>query len=419
MNERPSQPVGAGSTMATIAGIVLLFVGVIGGLAYLGLSVFLGRMSRSEHLIALVVSLGALICGALALACGVSSLRRRPSRPLRLPPAAFLWIVFAVAVGLGTVLVTFGISVNLLFPLFFVLGAAVPGLAVLAWAGRRLGWPVSQRQAGIAFVLGSVVSIPLAVIAESILPAVSWLLVLPLRSVFTSDSSPTGLLIFLVMTALAAPIPEELAKFVGAPILGRHRITGEARAFFIGMWLGTGFAILENMTYEGIYAGWEGWSWGAVALLRGVGSVMHPLCTGLVALGWYRAREQGWGAFAKAFLLAVGLHTLWNGGFEALVLMTGLEHYSGLGPSISIYGDAIQVSLAAYLLVLSLGLWWLLGRITAGLAQEAPPEVAPVQPSSRALAAWALGCVLVLVPLGAALGPTWDEIRGVVLAGLR
>ena len=136
-------------------------------------------------------------------------------------------------------------------------------------------------------------------------------------------------------------------------------------------------------------------------------------------VGWYRAREQGWGAFAKAFLLAVGLHTLWNGGFEALVLITGIEYYSDLGPSISIYGDAIQVSLAAYLVVLSAGLWWMLGRITAGLARQAPPEVSPVRLSSRALAAWALGCVLVLVPIGAALGPAWEEIRGVVLAGLR
>ena len=351
-----------------------------------------------ENLIALVVALGSLICGALALYFGVAALQHRPSQPLHLPPMPYLWIVFAVAVGLGSMLLAFDVAVNFLFPLILVVGASVPGLAVLAWAGRRLGWPVSRRLAGIAFVLGCVVSVPLALLAETILPILSWLLVLPLRSVLTTDSLTPRVLILLVMTAIAAPIPEEIAKAVGAPMLGRKRITGEAQAFFVGMCLGTGFAIFENMVYEGIYADWEGWNWGAVTLLRGIGSVVHPLCTGLVVLGWYRFRTQGWGSLAKAFLAAVGIHTLWNGGFEALVLMTGLEYYWELGPSISIYGDAIQISLAIYLVVLSLGLWWLLGRITAGLAQEAAPEVAPVRVSSRALAAWALGCALGVGP---------------------
>lgn len=419
MNEQTSQTAGAGPVLATIAGIVLLIAGTVGGLAYLGLSAFGGGMGRSENLIALVASLGALICGVLALGAGVSALRRRPSGPLRLPPAVYLAIVFAVAVGLGSVLLGFDVAVDLLFPLFFLLAASVPGLAVLAWTGRRLGWPLSRRQAAIAFVLGSVVSIPLALLGESILPFLSWLLILPMHDLVSYGELTTGLFFFLLMTALAAPIPEELAKMVGAPILGRRRITGEAQAFFIGMCLGTGFAILENMVYEGIYADWEGWSWGAIALIRGVGSVLHPLCTGLVVLGWHRARTQGWGVLIKAYLSAVGLHTLWNGGFEALVLMTGLEHYWELGPSVSIYGDAIQISLAVFVVVLSCGLWWLLSRITAGIAREATPEVAPVQISRRALAAWALGCALVLAPIGAALSPAWGEIRDVVLAGLR
>ena len=56
---------------------------------------------------------------------------------------------------------------------------------------------------------------------------------------------------------------------------------------------GAGFAILENMLYEGMCAGYSGWSWGGITLLRSIGSVLHPIGTGIIALGWFRMREGG------------------------------------------------------------------------------------------------------------------------------
>ena len=129
--------------------------------------------------------------------------------------------------------------------------------------------------------------------------------------------------------------------------------------------------------YEGIYAGMSGWSWGGVALLRGLGAVLHPVCTALVALGWFRARERGWGELLRAYAAAVGLHTLWNGGFAAFVFVTGLDYYRGADLSLSLYGTGVQVLLVLFLALLALALWWLLYRLMNSVGQGIEPDLAP------------------------------------------
>jgi len=221
----------------------------------------------------------------------------------------------------------------------------------------------------------------------------------------------------LLITALQAPIPEEFAKGLGVVIFGRGRLTNERQVLVVGLMCGASFAILENMLYEGLYAQYSGWSWGGVTLLRGLGSALHPVGTALVALGWFRMQKGGVGKLLKAYAVAVGLHTLWNGGFATLVYLTGLDYYGDLGPSVSLYGEAIEVSLVVCLLALSAGLWWLLRRIVGEFAQGVEPDIAPTIISPRALAAWALACVLVIVPIGAALSPAWGEIQEVIRSG--
>ncbi|MCK5428962.1 MAG: PrsW family intramembrane metalloprotease, partial [Anaerolineales bacterium] len=212
-------------------------------------------------------------------------------------------------------------------------------------------------------------------------------------------------------------IPEEFAKALGPGLMTR-RLTSERQAFFVGLASGAGFAILENMLYEGLYASWGGWSWGGITGLRAIGAVLHPLCTGIIALALFRERERksGWfGRLTRAFLISVGLHTLWNVGFQALMYFTGIDHFAGEGPSLSIYGLYVEVFLVVYLLVLSAGLWWLLRRIVNDLTKQVEPILETVLVSQRSLAFWAVACVLVIVPIGAALGPAWNEIQAVIL----
>ena len=374
-----------------------------------------------------------LICGGMALFHGLASILKFKSGILKLPRIYFFWLIFGLVLGLGNLLLNIDITSELLFPLFFLLGAALPTLGVLTWLGHRLGWPLTKRQAWLALVSGSTLSIWVTITLGTLITYIIYLLVYPLEFLaysFTDLLTFSGpdflerlffspvILVFLFITALEAPFPEEFAKALAVPIFGRRRITSERQAFMIGVFSGAGFAILENMLYEGLYAQWFGWTWGGVTLLRGIGSVLHPLGTGIIALGWYRMREGGWGKLFKAYLLAVGLHTLWNGGFQPFVYLTGLENYGGLSPTISLYGEALEFLLVAYLVGLSAGLWWIMWRITADLAKETKPELFPLAISPRRVAVWAFICALVLIPIGAALGPAWPEIKALILEGI-
>lgn len=417
--------------VAVIVGGFLLLGGAATTFGYLGLPLFAGDALGPQLGQMAGIFLG-LWCGALAVYHGLGTILNRRSHPLRLPPIFLFWIAFAVVLGLGNVIVNFHVGDVYLFPSLFLLGAALPVVGVVAWAAGRLGQPITWRQASLALVAGSTLSILIAIVLETFLPYLAYALVAPLQflSNASGDLLSSGdanllerlffsplLIVFLITTALAAPIPEEFAKALGLPIFGRARITTERQALLVGLASGAGFAILENMLYEGLYAQYNGWSWGGVALLRGIGAALHPLCTGLVALGWFRMRAGGVGKLLKAYAAAVGLHTLWNGGFEAFVYLTGLEYYAGEGPSLTLYGTAVQVLLVAYLVALALGLGWLLRRIVGGLALGVEPDLTPITISQRALAGWAFACALVIIPIGAALGPAWNQIAAIVMTG--
>src|SRR5258706_8559327 len=336
--------------VALLGGVLLSLGGLTAVLGSLGLRVFAfrGDLLGAQLGQMAAIFLG-LLCGPLALYHGFASITNRPSHPLKLPPIYFFWIVFAVALGLGNLALNNRIASAYLFPPLFLLGAALPVLGVCAWAARRLGWPITWRQGALALVAGSTLSILFALVAESLLSFVIYLLTAPLW--FFGDAFSRGpnflerlffspaLVLLLFIAALPAPIPEEFAKALCLPIFGRGRITSERQALMIGLLSGAGFAILENMLYEGLYAQYNGWSWGGVTLLRAIGAVLHPLGAALVARGWYRARAGGLRPLLKAYALAVGLHTLWNGGFQAFFYPTGFWYYSRLCPPCKLFVD--------------------------------------------------------------------------------
>ncbi|MEE8392204.1 MAG: PrsW family glutamic-type intramembrane protease [Anaerolineae bacterium] len=417
--------------VALLTGGLLLLSGVAATVGYLGLpfvsiGVF-GEDILTPQLGQMAAMFLGLVGGGLAVYHGLGSISNRPSSLLKLPPFHLLWIVFAVVLGLGNVLLNFHVAEELLFPPLFLLGAALPTVAVLAWAGRRLNWPATWRQGALSLVSGSTLSILVTILLGSLLPLLVYLLIEPLADALYFFWYAPGflfspeVLFFIFFTALQAPIPEEFAKALG-PGLMMRRLNSERQAFFVGLASGAGFAILENMLYEGVYAQWNGWTWGGITLLRGFGSVLHPLGTGIIALALFRARGRpaGWlGRLARAYLLSVGLHTLWNGGFDLFVYFTGISLYGGV--QLDFYGQAISVSLVVFLIALSAGLWWLLRKIVRDLAVSADQVAAEAAPSPgispRALAVWALVSALVIVPIGAAMGPAWEQIQAVILAG--
>jgi hypothetical protein len=88
---------------------------------------------------------------------------------------------------------------------------------------------------------------------------------------------------------------------------------------------------------------------------------------------------------------------------------------------LNFYGEAVSVLLVAFLVILSAGLWWLLWKIVRDLVAVSDQVAVKEKPlpgiSPHALAKWALACALVIIPIGAALGPAWSQIQAVILAG--
>ena len=415
--------------IAVIIGGLLLLAGSAAVIGYLGLPNFIPLDDLLGYQLGDIaaVYLG-LFCGSLAVIHGIGSISGSKSNSLKMPAFYIFWIALALVLGLGNLVINFKIATVFLFPPLFVLGAALSVFAVLAWAFHKMGWPITWRQASLAFVCGSTLAILVAILLETTIPYIAYLLLAPfqylaqgfadlgwgapgfIEKLFTSPL----ILVFLVFTAIEAPIPEEFAKALGVPMFGRGRIKNERQAFAIGLASGAGFAILENMLYEGLYANSNGWAWGGITLLRAIGSVLHPISAGIIALGWFRMKEGGVGKLFKAYLLSVGLHTLWNGGFEPLVYLTGLDYFAGEGSSLSIYGETLNVLLIGYLILLSAGLWWLLRRIANQISERSTLDLTPATVSKKAIAVWAVACSLAIIPIGATLSPAWDSIRNLL-----
>ena len=418
------------ATISVVVGLLLMLSGLAAAVSFLGVPIFFPTNDYlSDELGEIAGVFLGLFVGALAVYHGMSSISNRKSSTLKLPPFYIFWIILGMVLGLGMLIINNNIASEFLFPPLFVLGAALSTFAVLAWAYRKLGFPITWRQASLAFVGGSTLAILVAIILETTLPYLAYLLIEPIRDLANGFAdfgwgapglierlfASPAILVFLAITAIEAPIPEEFAKALGIPMFGRARIQNEQQAFAIGLASGAGLAILENMLYEGLYAAHNGWGWGGITLLRSIGSVLHPLGTGIIALGWFRMRNEGAGRLFKAYLLSVGLHTLWNGGFEPLVYLTGLDYFAGSGASLSFYGETLNTLLVGYLLLLSLGLWWLMRNLVNEISDRVTPDVSSAPVSRRLVAAWAVACVLVIIPIGATLSPAWDAIKKIVL----
>jgi protease prsW family protein len=204
-----------------------------------------------------------------------------------------------------------------------------------------------------------------------------------------------------IQVAIIAPVVEELVKpLVTLPLVGR---LSRRDAFLMGAMAGAGFAAIENV----LYAGFGFYFWAGILLVRALGGAIHPLGSGLVALGWrdiLRGEPKAWLNGLARFGLAVGMHALWNGGSLLVITLAGAKFFGDLPPEIDVLGVSAAGTTLALLIVLGLIALWL-GR---SIAQKARlPETLnrePVEPdfilSDRHIAIWALACLVAIVPIG-------------------
>jgi RsiW-degrading membrane proteinase PrsW (M82 family) len=341
----------------------------------------------------------------------------KPSSPLRLPPAWVLAGLFGLALVVAMAATAIRRVEVLLFPDAFLVAAALPPLWAVAWFAS--GSPpqhtraLTRRRGLVAFAGGATASVALAMILSILTPALILSLVVDLAStaldavdglltslagsrVAEAITGP-GFLYAMVQLAIVAPLAEELAKpLITLPLARRMDKTG---AFLVGAIAGAGFAALENV----LYAGFGLRFWAGILLIRAIGGAIHPLGSGLMALGW-RAVLRGEPGAGRAWLgrfgMAAGVHALWNGGSLLVITLAGARFFGELPPEIDVLGLSAAGATLALLIILGLGALWL-GRATvAGMDEAGAPVAQPFVLSDRAVALWAVACLLALVPAG-------------------
>jgi RsiW-degrading membrane proteinase PrsW (M82 family) len=143
-----------------------------------------------------------------------------------------------------------------------------------------------------------------------------------LRILRPAAMQPSVLISVLLVSSGLVPLIEELIKPLGLWVLVGKKLT-PAQGFLAGLLSGAAFALLESL---GSIASPSGQAWLTLVLGRTGTGILHTVTTGL--MGWALAstwRDGRYLRLAGVYLLAVGLHGLWNvfGMLMALPILLG------------------------------------------------------------------------------------------------
>jgi len=142
--------------------------------------------------------------------------------------------------------------------------------------------------------------------------------------------------------------------------------------------------------------------------VRAIGSVLHPLTAGMLAVAWYDVihRRPGSGTrLVAVFALAATLHALWNGGIALLMSDFGAYYFHTRTWEVTVFDVGLPGALLVLLVLLSLLMWRMLWLVT-GLLRGRQPGLMPSRLSNpRQLAGLALSLLLITVPVGALAAP--------------
>lgn len=399
----------------TIAGFLLALPGMLVAFGLLCITLILAIDGDPEAIAAGLVgfSLGAVTLGAGGAAGwhGLRLLQKQPSKPIYLPP---IWLpagIFALLIMVGLFISENNVAPGLLFPPILLVAAALPPLLAVLWFARQKAGGLTWRRGLLALAGGATIGVVVALVLEILFPAIILALVFGLSDIvidqvealfsalagenIAAALTNPGFIYIFIQVALIAPVAEELAKpLVTLPLLGR---LSRRDAFLVGAMAGAGFAALENI----IYAGFGLPFWAGILLIRAMGGAIHPLGSGLVALGWHdvlSGQANGWLRWLTRFGLAAGMHALWNGGSLLVITLAGAQFFGQLPPEINVLGLSAAGTTLALLIVLGLAALWL-GHTTANAGQAASSPLS-FTVSNRAVAIWALACLVAIVPAG-------------------
>lgn len=423
MDIRWKRLIQAAGTLLILPGIVITLGAFCSGALSLLRNSSDGINSSIPVIISETMAVLTLGVGLTIFSHADQSLKGKPSHSLHLPPLIVLMGIFLFLTLLGA-LIGQSILVGLLFPPLLLLLAALPPLWAVSWFTPNPETTKSQltwRRGLVAFCGGATVSVFLAIVLEILVPLVILSLifnathsVLDRLNELLIQGGSSGLgraltdpafIYLFIQLAIIAPLVEELVKpLVTLPLL---RNLNRQEAFWVGALAGAGFAALENVIYAG-----SGLSiWAGILMVRALGGALHPLGSGLVTIGWrdvLQGQPHALEKWFKQYGLAVLIHAIWNGGSLLVVTIGGAQFFGVLPAQVGILGLSMAGTTLVFLLILGITALWI-GRayghnrplMTVPAADtDAPSEGMAL--SDRAVALWALGCLLAIVPMGIA-----------------
>lgn len=382
-----------------LAGLGLTLSSLGGGGIYFLLALLSSQFRYPLANVVGIVSLTALGLGLglLLLWLGFQAWRGAPDAPFRPPRAAWLALLFVLAVAAGQAVLSFDLAPRLLFPPFHLLAGALPSLMILAFVGRRLGGAVRRQeiagQMASGVLIGGVGSIVIVGLIGLALVVVLLVLVAltpggleTLQSLAQRLQDPTwgqdpndlmalvltpaGVIAVLLLAVIIGPLVEELLKPVGVLLISRR--PGRADAFTWGVAGASAFALAEGMLNGAISLD----AWLPVTVMRVGTSLVHCLGGGLVGLAWHAMRTARRPAQALGlYLAAAALHGTWN--LTALGVSGLAFGMEVLGETVAGLGAALMIA-ALGLLVLgsAIGLVWLVRWLQARLPEVSESAMA-------------------------------------------
>jgi RsiW-degrading membrane proteinase PrsW (M82 family) len=407
--------------IATIAGLLLFLPGLPLALGFFCITLALmlegDQAAVSIGLISFTLMVIALGAGGVTFWQGLRSLQGKKSSAFGLPRVWIIASIFGLLIATGLFITQADFAVGLLFPPLLVVAAALPALLAVSWFTNQEKGDLTWRHGLVALAGGATIGVFATIVLELVFPAVVLVLVFDLaeqatRSIealfkalagedIAAAITGPGFIYMFIQVAIIAPVVEELVKpLVMLPLVGR---LSRRDAFLMGAMAGTGFAAIENV----LYAGFGFYFWAGILLVRALGGAIHPLGSGLVALGWrdiLRGEPKAWLNGLALFGLAVGMHALWNGGSLLVITLAGAKFFGDLPPEIDILGISAAGTTLALLIMLGLVALWL-GRSIAqktGLPETLNRETVETDftLSNRHVAIWALACLVAIVPIG-------------------
>lgn len=402
-----------------IAGLLLTLPGLLVAFGFLCVTLLLVLDGDPETVTVGLVGfiLTVIMLGAGGPVCwhGIQSLQGKPSKSITLPALWQLIGSFGLAIILGFAIDQNEAASALVVPFLLLIAAASPPLVALVWFTRQNTAGLTWRRGLLAFAGGATVSVLMAVILEILFPTVILALVFDPKGLIWSNVQDLadalvdvdiasalirpGFIYVFIQFVLIRPLIEALVKpLVTLPILG---YLSRREAFLVGAMAGAGFATLENMVYGAV--GFPFWA--GILLIQALGGAIHPVGTGLVALGWQEVlsgQAEAWPRWIKRFGLAAGLHALWNGGSLLVIGIAWVGFSAYLPIQIDEWAILMTGLVLAFLIILGLTALWLGYKTTL---KTSTPNIdtetgTGLILSDQTIAIWALVCLSAIVPMG-------------------